>query len=383
MNDAFIVAALRTPVGRRGGGLAVWHPADLLGHLLEALLNVTDLDAALVDDVIVGCVSQSGAQSFNIARTALLTAGFPESVPGTTVDRQCGSSQQAVHFAAQGVMSGAYDLAIAAGVEVMSAVPILANWTDGASMGHGEPLAGKRWLNRYGEVEISQFNGAELLAQRFGLQRDALDEFALNSHQRAAAAWDAGRFAEEIVPVNGVFADEGFRRDTSREKLAGLKTLRDGGRITAGTSSQISDGASALLIASERIVQQQNLEPIARISAMTVVGSDPVVMLDGPISATRKVLARAALQMDDIGLFEINEAFASVPLAWAEATGAPLDATNVNGGAIALGHPLGATGGRLMTTLVHEMRRRKVRYGLQTMCEGGGMANATVLELVG
>jgi acetyl-CoA C-acetyltransferase len=383
MQDAFVIAALRTPVGRRGGGLAAWHPADLLGHLLEALLKDVDLDPGLVDDVIVGCVSQSGAQSFNIARTALLGAGFPESVPGTTVDRQCGSSQQAVHFAAQGVLSGAYDVAVAAGVEVMSTVPILANWTDGAAMGHGEPLVGKRWLSRYGEVEISQFNGAELLAQKFGLQRDALDEFALRSHQRAAAAWDDGRFAEEVVPVDGVVADEGFRRDTSHEKLAGLKTLRDGGRITAGTSSQISDGASALLIVSERMAQQQKLKPMVRICAMTVVGSDPVVMLDGPIPATRKVLGRAGLQLDDIGLFEINEAFASVPLAWAEATGAPLDATNVNGGAIALGHPLGATGGRLMTTLVHEMRRRKVRYGLQTMCEGGGLANATVLELVG
>ncbi len=381
MTEALIVGALRSPVGRRNGSLASWHPADLLAVVLQELVQRTGVDPAAIDDVITGCVSQSGAQSFNIARTALLSAGFPETVPGTTVDRQCGSSQQAVHFAAQGVISGSYELAIAAGVENMSMVPILSNWYDGLAAGHGDPLGGKRWRQRYGDVEISQFNGAELLAERFGLDRTALDEFALQSHQRAAAAWDSGRFSSQVVPVNGVSIDEGFRRDSTLEKLASLSVLKEGGRLTAATSSQISDGAAAILIASPQAAARHGLTPIARISAMTVVGSDPVVMLDGPIPATRKLLERAQLTVDDIDLFEVNEAFASVPLAWAEATGASMERTNVNGGAIALGHPLGATGARLMTTLVHEMVRRGAHYGLQTMCEGGGLANATLLEL--
>jgi acetyl-CoA C-acetyltransferase len=370
-------------VGRRNGSLATWHPADLLGLVLKELVTRTGVNPAAVDDVITGCVSQSGAQSFNIARTALLSAGFPETVPGTTVDRQCGSSQQAVHFAAQGVISGSYDLAIAAGVEVMSMVPILANWYDGLAAGHGEPLSGKSWNDRYADVEISQFNGAELLAEKYGLDRGAMEDFALQSHERAATAWDAGRFNAEVVAVDGLSADEGFRRGSSREKLAALATLKEGGRLTAATSSQISDGAAAILIASPQAAAKHSLSPIARISAMTVVGSDPVVMLEGPIPATRKLLQRANLTVDDIDLFEVNEAFASVPLSWAEATGAALERTNVNGGAIALGHPLGATGARLMTTLVHEMVRRKARYGLQAMCEGGGLANATLLELAG
>ncbi len=381
MTEALIVGALRSPVGRRNGSLASWHPADLLAVVLEQLVKRAGVDPAAIDDVITGCVSQSGAQSFNIARTALLSAGFPETVPGTTVDRQCGSSQQAVHFAAQGVISGSYDLAIAAGVENMSMVPILSNWYDGLAAGHGDPLGGKRWHDRYGDVEISQFNGAELLAERFGLDRTALDEFALQSHERAAAAWDSGRFSSQVVPVNGFSTDEGFRRGSTLEKLASLAVLKEGGRLTAATSSQISDGAAAILIASPEAAARHGLTPIARISAMTVVGSDPVVMLDGPIPATRKLLERARLTVDDIDLFEVNEAFASVPLAWAEATGASMERTNVNGGAIALGHPLGATGARLMTTLVHEMVRRGAHYGLQTMCEGGGLANATLLEL--
>jgi acetyl-CoA C-acetyltransferase len=302
-------------------------------------------------------------------------------VPGTTVDRQCGSSQQAVHFAAQGIQSGSYDIAIAAGVESMSMVPILSNWYDGAAAGHGEPLGGNLWAARYADVEISQFNGAELLAERFGLDRAELDAFALRSHENAAAAWDAGFFKDEVIPVDGLSVDEGFRRDSTPDRLAGLKLLREGGRLTAATSSQISDGAAAILLASEPALSRLGLKPLARVAAMTVVGSDPIVMLDGPIPATRKVLERARVDLDEVGLFEVNEAFASVPLAWSEATGAPLERTNVNGGAIALGHPLGATGARLMTTLVHEMGRRGVRYGLQAMCEGGGLANATLLEL--
>jgi acetyl-CoA C-acetyltransferase len=380
--EAFVAVAVRVPVGRKDGALSTWHPADLLAVALREVVRRAGINPEVIDDVIVGCVSQSGAQSFNIARTALLSAGFPESVPGTTVDRQCGSSQQAAHFAAQGVMAGSYDVAIAAGVEVMSMVPILSNWYDGVAAGHGDPLQGRSWQDRYAAVEISQFNGAELIAEKYEISRSEMETFAVNSHQRAVAAWDAGRFADEVVAVSGLEIDEGFRRDSTRERLAGLKVLRQGGRITAATSSQISDGAAALLIVSGDALKRYGLTPMARFAGFTVVGADPVTMLEGPIPATKKLLDRAGLNIDDIGLFEVNEAFASVVLAWTKATGAGLEKTNVNGGAIALGHPLGASGARLMTTLVHEMKRRRTRFGVQTMCEGGGLANATLLELV-
>jgi acetyl-CoA C-acetyltransferase len=381
MSDAYIVAAVRTPIGRRGGGLASCHPADLLATVLCEVVARAGVEPDAIDDVIVGCVSQTGAQSFNIARTALLSAGFPEAVPGTTVDRQCGSSQQAVHFAAQGVMAGSYDLVVAAGVEVMSLVPIFSSWQDGASAGHGEPLAGERWRERYGDTEISQFNGAELLAERYAIDRDAMEDFAERSHSLAREATDGGRFADEINPIGGLSVDEGFRRDVDRAKMRSLAPIRHDGRITPATSSQVSDGAAAVLIASSSAVARFGLRPLARVAGMTVAGSDPVVMLDAPIPATRRALSRAGLRLGDIDLVEVNEAFASVPLAWARALEAPLERVNVNGGAIALGHPIGASGARLMTTLVHEMRRRGARYGLQTMCEAGGLANATILEL--
>jgi acetyl-CoA C-acetyltransferase len=380
--DAYIVDAVRTPIGRRGGALAAAHPADLLASVLRALVTRTGIDPAVIDDVIAGCVTQIGAQSCNIARTALLGAGFPVHVPGTTVDRQCGSSQQAVHFAAQGVIAGSYDLVIAGGVEVMSLVPIWSNWHAGAAAGHGEPLAADSWTARYGDEEISQFRGADILAERYGLERVTLDRFATVSHERAAAAWDEGRFAREVVPICGITQDEGIRRAVEPAKVAALEPVRPGGRITPATSSQVSDGAAAIMIASADALERHRLTPLARVAGMAVVGSDPVVMLDAPIAATRRVLARTGLDLEDIDLFEVNEAFASVTLAWATDLGAPLDRTNVNGGAIALGHPLGASGARLATTLVHEMRRRKARFGLQTMCEAGGLANATVLELV-
>jgi acetyl-CoA C-acetyltransferase len=379
--DAYIVDAVRTPIGRRGGALSDAHPADLLASLLRALVTRTGIDPGAIDDVIVGCVTQIGAQSCNIARTALLGAHFPEHVPGTTVDRQCGSSQQALHFAAQGVIAGSYDLVIAGGVEVMSLVPIWSNWHAGAAAGHGEPLAADSWTARYGGEEISQFRGADILAERYGLERATLERFATGSHERAAAAWDEGRFTREVVPTCGITQDEGIRRAVDAAKLAALEPVRAGGRITPATSSQVSDGAAAIVIASADALERHRLTPFARVAGMAVVGSDPVVMLDAPIAATRRVLARTGLDLEDIDLFEVNEAFASVTLAWANDLGARLDRTNVNGGAIALGHPLGASGARLATTLVHEMRRRNARFGLQTMCEAGGLANATVFEL--
>jgi acetyl-CoA C-acetyltransferase len=382
MAEAYIVAAVRSPVGRRAGGLAGVHPADLAAAVLTALIERARVDPAAVDDVIFGCVDQAGAQFANIARTAWLSAGLPEEVPGTTVDRQCGSSQQAVHFAAQAVLSGTADLVVAGGVEVMSLVPLASPGVLGAQAGLGQPFGGAGWRERYGGVEVSQFHGAEIIAERWDISRRRMEEFALQSHRRAADATAAGRFAEETVPVAGLSHDEGPRPDTSLEKMAGLAPLREGGRITAALASQISDGAAALLVAGDAAVRRYGLHPLARVHAMAVVGADPIVMLTGPIPATQLVLKRAALALEDIGLFEVNEAFAPVVLAWAQESAADLQLTNVNGGAIALGHPLGATGARLMTTLLHEMRRRGVRYGLQTMCEGGGMANATVLEAV-
>ncbi|MFE5842337.1 acetyl-CoA C-acetyltransferase [Streptomyces niveus] len=382
MPEAFIVGAVRTPVGRRKGALSGVHPADLGAHVLRALLERARVDPGAVDDVHFGCVSQIGAQSGNIARTAWLSAGLPQHVPGTTIDRQCGSSQQAVHFAAQAVCSGAADLVVAGGVEVMSLVPIASPMTVGVQAGTGNPYTGNGWREHFGDQEVSQFRGAELIAEKWGISREDMERYALHSHQRALAAQAAGDFDDEIVPAFGLTADEGPRADTTLEKMAGLKTLTKDGRLTAAVSSQISDGAAALLIASEAAVRHHDLTPLARVHSMAVVGSDPIHMLTGPIPATEKVLDRAGLDLDRIDLVEINEAFASVVLAWQKELGAPRERVNPSGGAIALGHPLGATGARLMTTLVHQLRRTGGRYGLQTMCEGGGMANATVLERV-
>jgi len=381
MAEAYIAGAVRTAVGRRNGGLSGVHPVDLAAHALRGLVDRTGIDPAAVDDVIMGCVSQIGPQTLDIARNAWLSAGLPESVPGVTIDRQCGSSQQAVHFAAQAVLSGTQDLVVAAGVESMSVVAIGASVMLPMQAGLPSPF-GAGWQERYGDQEISQFRGAQLICERWGLKRAQLEEFALESHQRAVRAIDEGRFEREIVPLNGVSADEGPRRDTSLEKMAGLAPLRDGWEITAATASQISDGASALLIASEDAIKRHGLTPRARIRTLTVIGDDPVLMLTGPIGATRKALGQAQLTVDDIDVFEVNEAFAPVLLAWSEETGASLDRTNPNGGAIALGHPLGATGAILMTKLLHELERTGGRFGLQTMCEGGGQANATIIERV-
>lgn len=380
MAEAFIVEALRTPTGKRGGGLSAVHPADLAAHVIEALMARTGIDPAAVDDVIFGCVDQVGAQAGNIARTAWLSAGLPESVPGTTIDRQCGSSQQAVHFAAQGVLAGTHDLVLAGGVEVMSMVPIGSGSTAGEQLGYGSPLGGQRWADRYGTQEISQFRGAELVAEAWDVTREDMERLALASHERAAQAWAEGRFDREVVPYGDVARDEGIRPDTTLAKMATLGSLVAGGRLTAAVSSQISDAAAVILIASQGAVDRHGLNPIARIHTLALAGSDPVMMLSGPIPATEKALATAGFTIDDIDLFEVNEAFASVVLAWSKQTGASLERTNVNGGAIAMGHPLGATGAKLMTTLVHELIRTGGRYGLQTMCEGGGMANATIVE---
>ncbi len=369
MNEAIIIDAVRTPAGRRGGGLKDWHPVDLLALTLKTLVSRVDVDAARIDDVIAGCVSQVGEQSLNVARNALLRAEFPQHVPGTTIDRQCGSSQQALAFAAQGVASGAYEAVIACGVECMTRVSLGASWTQGP----GTPA---------GSIP-NQGISAELLAQRWHLSRQALDVYSLESHRRAAAATKEGRFASQIVSAPPLEHDEGIRTDTSLEKLAALKpAFKDDGVITAGNSSQISDGAAAVLVASPQFARRHGLRPRARILANGVIGDDPVMMLTATIPATENVLERAGLQLHDVDLFEVNEAFASVVLAWQRETGADLAKTNVNGGAIAMGHPLGATGARLTTILMNELERRGARYGLQVMCEGGGMANATILELV-
>jgi acetyl-CoA C-acetyltransferase len=378
MPDAFIVEAVRTPAGRRNGGLSSVHPADLGGHALAAVVERSGIDPDVVEDVIFGCVGQVGAQTYDIARTAWLSAGLPEHVPGVTVDRQCGSSQQAAQFAAASVMAGIHDVVVAGGVEAMSTVPI--NTYADPGLGFGEPYRGEGWLDRFGDQEISQFRGAELVAERWDISRAEMEELALSSHQRAAAAWDEGRFEREVVAVGAVDRDEGIRRDTSLEKLAALRTLREGGRVTAGLASQIADGSAALLVASGDAVERYGLTPRARFHTFAVTGSDPVAMLTGPIAATAKALERSGLTIDEIDLFEINEAFAPVVLAWQRETGAPAERTNVNGGAIALGHPLGATGAKLTTTLLHELERRGGRFGLQTMCEGGGQANATIIE---
>ncbi len=375
MRDAVIVEAVRTPVGKRNGGLAGVHPADLSAHVLQSLVSRAGLDPVNVDDVVWGCVSQIGEQTYDIARTAVLAAGWPESVPGTTVDRQCGSSQQAVHFAAAGLIAGHYDVVVAGGVESMSRVPM------GSSAAGQDPM-GERFRARYG-VAPDQGTGAEMIAAQWGFSRTQLDEFALSSHERAAAAQDDGQFTGQITPVGSVAADEGIRRGGSVEALARLKpAFRPDGVITAGNASQISDGSAALLMTTSDKARELGLTPIARVHSVALAGADPVIMLTAPIPATQKVLARSGLRLDEIGVFEINEAFASVPLAWLAETGADEKALNPLGGAIALGHPLGGSGARIMTTLVHHMRAAGIRYGLQSMCEGGGQANATILELL-
>ncbi|WP_433375106.1 acetyl-CoA C-acetyltransferase [Streptosporangium sp. CA-115845] len=381
MTEAYIVGAVRTPVGRRNGGLADAHPADLGAHAIRELVGRTGVDPEAVDDVVFGCVDTVGPQAGDIARTCWLAAGLPEGVPGVTVDRQCGSSQQALHFAAQAVLSGTADLIVAGGVQNMSRVPIGYAMTAGQALGFDSPFAGsKGWQARYGGQEVSQFRGAEMIAEKWDISRLEMEEFAYESHRRALSAIDEGRFAAEIVPYEGVSTDEGPRRDTSLERMAGLKTLVEGGRLTAALSSQISDGAAALLVASERAVKAHGLTPRARIHHISARGDDPVMMLSAPIPATAYALRRAGMTIGDIDAVEINEAFAPVVLAWLKETGADPGRVNPNGGAIALGHPLGATGARLMTSLLHELERTGGRYGLQTMCEGGGQANVTIIE---
>jgi acetyl-CoA C-acetyltransferase len=376
--EAYIVGAVRTPVGTRKGALAAVHPADLGAHVLRELMQRTGVDPSAVDDVVMGCVNAMGPQSGCIARTSWLSAGLPQGVPGVTIDRQCGSAQQALHFAAQGVMSGTQDLVVAAGVENMAMVPIDANRTMVKQLG-ANPY-GVGWNERYADEEISQFRGAQLICEKWDLSREDLERFSLQSHQRAVAAIDDGRFVEQIAPLGEATTDEGARRDTSLEKMATLAPLREGWAVTAAVASQISVGAGALLVASEEAVRTHDLTPLARVHALSVVGDDPVFMLTGPIPATQHALKRSGLTIDDIDAFEINEAFAPVVLAWARETGASLEKTNINGGAIALGHPLGATGAILATKLIYELQRTGGRYGLQSMCEGGGQANATIIE---
>jgi acetyl-CoA acetyltransferase family protein len=389
MNNAVIVDAIRTPLGRRNGKLKDWHPVDLMSEVLEALQRNTGIDPGIIDDVIMGCVMQVGEQGVNVARNAVLAAGWPETVPGTTIDRQCGSSQQAAHFAAQGVMAGAYDVVVAAGVELMTRVPMGAAMADGKFGWPFGPKVGERYQPQGGLVP--QGISAELIADKWNLTRDDLDRFGVQSQERAARATREGRFEREILPVkdaegNLMTTDEGIR-DTTMESLGKLKpsfrSEEDGGRVTAGNSSQITDGASALLIMSEEKAKALGLRPRARFVNFSLAGDDPRYMLTAPIPATQKVLARAGLKMDDIDVVEINEAFASVVLAWEKELHPDMEKVNPNGGAIALGHPLGCSGARLMTTLLHELERTGGRYGLQTMCEGGGMANATIIERLG
>jgi acetyl-CoA acyltransferase len=376
MRDAVIVGAVRTPVGRRNGGLSGVHPVDLSAHVLRALADRAGLAPGDVEDVVWGTVSQVGEQSWNVGRNAVLAAGWPESVPGTTLDRQCGSSQQAVHFAAATVLSGQADLVVAGGVESMSRVPM------GSSAGGQDPF-GSAVRDRYGVTEFSQGVGAEMIAERWGFSRSQLDEYALASHAAAAKAQDAGDFDVEIATLPELARDEGIRRDTTLEKLAGLKTpFKADGVVTAGSASQISDGSAALAVTTSRWAAAHGLRPLARVHTAVVAADDPVIMLTAPLPATAKALAKAGLTLDEIGVYEVNEAFAPVPLAWLAETGADPSRLNPRGGAIALGHPLGASGARIMTTMLHHMRQNELRYGLQTMCEGGGMANATVVELL-
>jgi len=388
MAEAYIVDAMRTAGGRRGGKLAGWHPADLGGAVLDALVGRTQVDPAAVEDVIVGCVGQAGEQSFHIGRNCVLASELPESVPAVSIDRQCGSSQQALQFAAQAVLSGTQDMVIAAGVESMTRVPMGSPTILAAEAGLGGPKS-PRMEERYPGVQFSQFLGAEMMAEKYGFSREELDAYALESHRRAARATEAGAFENEIVPleISGPegstvmhTVDEGIRFDATSESIGSVKLLKEGGRITAANASQICDGASAVLVVSEQALKDHGLTPMARVHHLTVTGGDPVIMLEEPIGATKRALERSGMQIDDIDLYEVNEAFAPVPLAWLKATGADHDKLNVNGGAIALGHPLGASGTKLMATLLNALKSRGKRYGLQTMCEGGGLANVTIVE---
>lgn len=384
MSEAYIVEAVRTAGGRRNGGLAGVHPADLGAKVMNALLERTKIDPAAVEDVILGCVTQAGEQSFTLGRSVVLASNLPDSVPAVTIDRQCGSSQQAMQFAAQAVMSGTQDMVIAAGVESMSRVPMFSNFSLHKQAGMAESPWSKKTLENYGVAEFSQFIGAQMMAEKYGFSRSDMDEFALWSHQKATAAIEAGAFKAEIVPVeteNGLVAqDEGVRMDASLEGIGSVKPLQEGGTITAANASQISDGASGALIVNERALKEHGLTPTARIHNLTVTAGDPVIMLEEPIAATRRALQRAGLNIGDIDLYEVNEAFACVPMAWLKELGADPAKLNVNGGAIALGHPLGASGTKLMATLVHALHARGKRWGLQTMCEGGGIANVTIVE---
>ena len=384
MAEAYIVEAVRSPVGRRGGGLSEVHPLDLAAHAITGLIDRSGVDPGAVDDVVWGCVDAIGPQAGDIGRSAWLAAGMPEHVPGVTVDRQCGSSQQALHFAAMGVLAGVQEMVVAGGSEHMTTLPIASAWTAAKEYGYDDPYTGSvAWAKRYGDQPVSQFHGAEMIAEQWDISREDMEVFSLESHRRAIQAINEGRFDREIAPLAGVDRDEGPRGDTTLEKMAGLKTLTEGGRLTAGVASQISDGSAALLLASEQAVADHGLTPRARIHNLTVRGEDPIRMLSAPIPATRHALAKTGLSLEDIDLVEINEAFASVVLAWAKDLDADLDKVNVNGGAIALGHPLGATGAKLMTTLLHELERSGGRYGLQTMCEGGGQANVTIIGRLG
>ncbi|WP_174274609.1 acetyl-CoA C-acetyltransferase [Sphingomonas bacterium] len=385
MADAFIVESLRTAGGRaRKGGLVGMHSADLGAAVLDALIERTGIDPAAVEDVIVGCVSQAGEQAFAFGRNLVLASKLPDSVPAVTIDRQCGSSQQALHFAAQAIMSGTQDIVIAAGAESMTRVPMGSNYTLHAQAGLGVGPWPKSIQDRYGVAEFSQFTGAQMVADKYGFTREDMDGYAIGSHRKAAAAIASGAFRAEIVPIetpDGIFdTDDGVRADATPESMAGVKTLAEGGTITAANASQTTDGASGTLVVSEAALKRFNLTPIARIANLTVTAGDPVIMLEEPIPATRKALARAGIKLEDIDLFEVNEAFAAIPMAWLKALGADPARLNVNGGAIALGHPLGATGTKLMATLLHALEARGKRWGLQTMCEGGGIANVTIVE---
>jgi acetyl-CoA C-acetyltransferase len=383
MAEAYIVEAVRTGGGRKGGALKDWHPVDMAAQVLNALVERSGIDPAAIDDVIMGCVGQAGEQAFHVGRNAVLASRLPQSVPAVTIDRQCGSSQQSIHFAAQAVMSGTQDAVIAAGVESMTRVPMGTPVTLAMQAGLGGPFP-KSIQDRFGVAMFSQFVGAEMMAEKYGLEREQLDRFALESHRKAARATQAGEFDEEIVPlaVNGSEhrTDEGIRYDATLEGIASVKLLKEGGKISAANASQICDGASGVLVVSEAALKAHGLTPLARIHNLTVTAGDPVIMLEEPIPATRKSLERAGLTIGDIDLYEVNEAFASVPLAWLKEIGADADRLNVNGGAIALGHPLGASGAKLMATLTHALKRRNKRWGLQTMCEGGGIANVTIVE---
>ena len=381
MRDAFIVSALRTPIGKKKGTLSNMHPADLGAVVLSATFDQVDLDPELVEDVIFGCVDTVGPQAGDIARTCWLAADLPEHVPGTTVDRQCGSSQQAVHFAAQAIMSGTSDVVIAGGVQNMNLIPISYAMIAGQALGFADPFSGsKGWVNRYGNKEVSQFNSAQMIAEKWNISRLEMENYAYQSHQKAMNAIEKGLFKDEIVSVQDFDTDETPRAETSLEKMASLNPLIDGHDITAAISSQNADASSAILIVSEEILKEHNLIPMARIAHISVRADDPIWMLTAPIPATEYAVKKSGIQLHEIGLVEINEAFASVAMAWQKEMEYPMDRINSNGGAIALGHPLGATGARLMTTLVHNMKRDNIKYGLQTMCEGGGQANVTILE---